>query len=221
MKKLFFIAMVLSFTLSILGKQAYGQEFVNVDNNAAIHSEYNNGFKWTYIPSDNYVVGMTIYVDKNDYGKFYQMALMVYNKTEESITFDPENITAVLTKKEKEKDLLVYSFKKFTKKMNSHNVALAIAYGFSSGVNIGSATANNPSMASALNMMNTATIMNMGRSMNLSVKANQQGYWQITTVHPDESLVGYMNIDFKRGEILVVRVPVAGEVFTFTWDLKK
>ena len=42
-----------------------------------------------------------------------------------------------------------------------------------------------------------------------------------TTIHPEESLVGYMNIKQKSGKILTINIMIEDKVYTFNWDVSE
>lgn len=48
-----------------------------------------------------------------------------------------------------------------------------------------------------------------------------QGYLKITTVHPGEGIIGYMNIKRERGQMMTVNIPVGDGVYSFEWDVTK
>lgn len=206
-------------TFVSLWSQEY--EFINIEQNPKIFSEYLNDAKWTYIPSEKYIIGMSIQKEKNTYGKFYQVYLMIYNKTDHNFTFDPEEISAVLTKGSKIKELKVYSYKKFQRKMNRQDLATSIAYGLSAGINTGVATYNNPQMYNALTYTQISNLANMESLMKINGKLLQQGYIRKTTTHPDECLLGLINVAFKKGDVLTINVSVEDQIYSFNWDLKK
>jgi len=49
----------------------------------------------------------------------------------------------------------------------------------------------------------------------------RQGYLKKTTVHPNEGIIGYMNIKRKKGKILTINIPINGYVYSFDWDVSK
>lgn len=48
-----------------------------------------------------------------------------------------------------------------------------------------------------------------------------QGYLRITTIHPNEGIIGYMNVKRKNGLLMTVNIPVGGQVYSFDWDVTK
>ena len=42
-----------------------------------------------------------------------------------------------------------------------------------------------------------------------------------TTIHPDEAVIGYMNIKRKKGNILTINIPINDFMYSFDWDVSK
>lgn len=61
----------------------------------------------------------------------------------------------------------------------------------------------------------------LGKMMENDRAVKEQGYLKMTTVHPGESIVGYMNIKRKKGCVLTVSIPVDNHVYSFDWDVRK
>ena len=55
----------------------------------------------------------------------------------------------------------------------------------------------------------------------MTKKVKEQGYLKKTTIHPGESIVGYMNIKRKKGGLLTVEIPVGKDAYLFDWDVSK
>lgn len=49
----------------------------------------------------------------------------------------------------------------------------------------------------------------------------EQGYLKKNTIHPNEGIVGYMNIKRKKGNILTINIPINGNVYSFELDVNK
>jgi hypothetical protein len=100
--------------------------------------------------------------------------------------------------------------------------------GVSAGLNAGMAgyqttytTTYNYAAASAANMAATTQMMTLSKLMADDRNTKSQGYLKITTVHPGEGIIGYMNIKRKRGLTMKVNIPVDEKVFSFDWDVMK
>ena len=48
-----------------------------------------------------------------------------------------------------------------------------------------------------------------------------QGYLKQITIHPNEGIIGYMNIKHKKGVHMTVNIPIEGQVYSFDWDVSK
>ena len=115
-------------------------------------------------------------------------------------------------------------------------------YGFSSGLSAGSAgystsystsyssngtaytTVTNHYDANAAfqaNMVSSYQLQTLGKMMDNDREIKRQGYLKKTTVHPNEGIIGYMNIKRKKGKILTINIPINGYVYSFDWDVSK
>jgi len=63
--------------------------------------------------------------------------------------------------------------------------------------------------------------MTLRNMMSDEKKTIAQGYLKTNTIHPDEGIVGYMNIKRKKGKTMTVNIPVCNDVFAFDWDVSK
>lgn len=61
---------VLVLILSCFSIIGYAQNFVISDNDSTITTEYNDGKLWAYKHMNGYIVGLTCYEAKDDYGKY-------------------------------------------------------------------------------------------------------------------------------------------------------
>ena len=82
-------------------------------------------------------------------------------------------------------------------------------------------TTYNPAIASALNMSTTTQLMSLSMLMNDEKNTKSQGYLKITTIHPNEGIIGYMNIKRKKGASMTVNIPINGQVYSFDWNVAK
>lgn len=217
------------------------QELFVAENDTTVLTEYNDGRLWAYRQIGDFVVGMTNYVEKSDYGKNYQILIFIKNLSDNSILFDPSLVTSRLTDKQgdtKEMNVYTYDMKKIK---NQQAWAMALT-GFSAGLNAGMAgyqttyvtaygaggmpytqvhSTYNYAAASAANMAATTQVMTLSKMMSDDKKTISQGYLKLTTVHPDEGILGYMNIKHRKGVCLTVNIPIEGQAFSFDWDVTK
>ncbi len=234
---------VLAIILSYLTLISYAQDFVISENDPTITTEYHDGKLWAYRYMNNCMVGLTCYEYKDDYGKYYQVQIQTNNLSSQNVTFDPDEVNALLIDKNGDSIILeVYTNEEFQKKINrTQNWAMAL-YGFSAGFNAGSAgystsysTTTSPNgyaystvtthydanAAYQANMAANAQISALGRMMADERVIKEQGYLKKTTIHPNEGIVGYMNIKRKKGDNLIVNIPLNGCVYSFEWNVNK
>lgn len=237
MKK-YLIALLLGITISV-----NAQEFIAAENDTTVMSEYNDGRLWAYRQINDFVVGMTNYEEKDDYGKYYQIAIFIKNLGDTPVTFEPKQITSVLYSRNNVTiPLNVYSYDDYMKKVKNAQALSMALLGFSAGLNAGMAgyqttytttyganhmpytqvhTTYNYAAASAANMAATTQIMTLSKLMADDRNTKSQGYLKITTIHPNEGIIGYINIKRKKGQLMTVNIPVGGQVYSFNWDVTK
>lgn len=193
-------------------------------------TEYRDGNFWAYQNKSGFIVGMTVRED----GGNYQIELFLYNDSNSKATFCPEDVTAQFGNEKSIKELQVYTYEEYHKKVKKNqNWELALS-GISAGLNAASAgwsttyvngypqNTYNYGVAAAVNSVNMMELSNMERIMQLERNAIQQGYIKKHTTHPGEGIIGYMNIKKKGKEgILTVNIPMGGNTFTFMWLIKK
>ena len=237
MKKLFIISIFFVF----VSMQA--QTFIKPESDTTVVTEYINGRLWAYRNIDNFIVGMTNYEEKDDYGKYYQIHIYINNLSKEAVTFNPKEVTSsLLTKKGDVIDLIVYSHEQFMKKVKRTQAWAMALTSFSTGLNAGMAgysttyttaygangmpytqisTHYNAAAASAANMAAQTQIATLSKMMEEDKKTKEQGYLKTNTIHPNEAIIGYMNIKRKRGTTMTINIPINGQVYSFDWDVTK
>ena len=72
-----FMKKILTFALLVLTMSVNAQDFLKAENDTTVLTEYNDGRLWAYRQIGDFVVGMTNYVDKDDYGKNYQVLIFI------------------------------------------------------------------------------------------------------------------------------------------------
>lgn len=78
--------------------------------------EYKDGEAWPYYNKNGIMIGMTNN-EIRDYGKYFQIPIIIANNSMHPIDFDPNNITAFLIdKKGNEQILKVYSAEEYMKR---------------------------------------------------------------------------------------------------------
>lgn len=237
MKKLV-LALLVAFPLL-----SSAQTFVKEENDTTAMCEYHDGQIWAYRQIGDYVVGMTNTKAKDDYGRYYQITIFIKNLGNKTILFNPAQITSsIYTKKQDTLALQVYTYDEYMKKVkNAQAWALALN-SFAVGMNAGLAgrqttystayhpngmaytqvhTTYNYAAAAAARMSATNQILTLSKMMEDDKKIISQGYLKINTLHPDEGIIGYMNIKRKKGLKMTVNIPVEDNIYSFDWDVRK
>lgn len=218
------------------------QTFIYPKNDSII-TEYNDGKLWAYQNKNNLVVGLTCFEVKDDYGKYYQLNIFIKNISASPITFYPDSVySELLTKKNDTLRLEVYTNEEYQKKIKRTQAWTMALYGFSTGLNAGTAGYStsystsyspnsyayttitqhyNANAAYQANTTSTYQILTLNQMMENDRTIREQGYLKTTTVHPDEAIIGYMNIKRKKGKILTINIPIDGYIYTFNWNINK
>lgn len=237
MKRNIFI--VIFFLLSTICK---AQTFLYPQNDSIL-TEYNDGKFWAYLNKNDYVVGLSCFEEKNDYGKYYHLDIFIKNLSETPITFQPDSVRSnLLTKKDDILELEVYTNEEYQKKIVRQQSWAMALYGFAAGINAGTAgytTANSTTYSSngytyttitnhydanaayQANVIATNQILTLGQMMDNDRAVREQGYLKTTTIYPDEAIIGYMNIKRIKGNILIVNIPIGNFIYTFKWDVNR
>ena len=234
---------IVLFLLMMLPLAVFADSFLNpIKNDTNVISEYNDGKLWVYRQIRDFVVGVANYEEKDDYGKYYQIIIFIKNLGESPITFDPDKVTSSLcTKRGDTLKLQVYTYDEYMKKVkNAQALSMAI-FGFAAGINAGMAghqtaytstygaggmpytqahTTYNYAAASAANIAATTQMMILSKLMADDRNTKSQGYLKITTIHPGEGIIGYMNIKRKRGTSMTVNISINEQAFSFDWEMK-
>lgn len=90
-------------------------------------TEYKNGEAWPYYNKNGIMIGMTNN-EVRDYGKYFQIPIVIANNSMFPIEFEPNNINAkLIDKKGNERALRVYSAEEYMKKVRrQQNWAMAL-----------------------------------------------------------------------------------------------
>lgn len=217
------------------------QEFIVAENDTTVLVEYNDGKLWAYRQVGDYIIGMTNYVCKDGYGKNYQIQIFIKNLSDTSVLFDPSLVNSKLINKYGEtEEMKVYSYEQYMKKVKNQQAWSMALTGIAAGINSGMAgyqttytttyraghipytqvhTTYNHAAASTANMVATTQMMTLSKMMSEDKNMISQGYLKLTTVHPDEAIIGYMNIKYRKGAFLRINIPIGGQIFSFDWDV--
>ena len=229
------ICVVIFLLLSTICK---AQTFIYPQNDSIL-TEYNDGKFWAYLNKNNFVVGLSCFEEKDDYGKYYHLDIFIKNLSETPIVFQPDSVHAnLLTKKDDTLKLEVYTNEEYQKKIKRSQAWAMALYGISAGINAGTAgystsystsyssngyaytTITNHYDANAAyqaNVASTNQMLTLGQMMDNDRTIREQGYLKTTTIYPDEAIIGYMNIKRKKGKILIVNIPVGDYIYNFNY----
>ena len=132
----------------------------------------------------------------------------------------------------------VYTYDAYMNKVKKSQAWAMALYGFSAGLNAGTAgyqttyttsygagtmpytqvrtTYNHAAAVAATNH-----IISLGKLMSDDCNTKSKGYLKKTTIYPNEGIVGYMNIKRKKGNAMKVWIPIEKNRFSFDWDVSK
>lgn len=159
-----------------------------LEYNSDVYTEWVDGKLWAYKSDENNTVGMTVYPEKDDYGKYYQISLFIMNTTDRPIIFDPADVSAKLALGTNIKKLEVYTNEEYQKMVTRKQRRDMILYGMAAGLSAGSAgysttyvngyayTTYNPSVASLANMTVANQLSSMEDAMEYEKRIKQIGY---------------------------------------------
>lgn len=230
--------------------------------------EYREGIAWTYYKKNGIIIGMTNNM-VSDYGKYFQIPIIIANNSIFPIDFNPDNITATLIdKKSKERTLRVYSAGDYMKKVRQkQNWAMALnglseglaaanagysssttntsyrgysssygsvsahgsgeyAHGSYSGNSsyYGNSTSRTTSYNGAAAYQAQIIASNRAAAYNNALlserAAKDEGYLKRTTIHPGETISGYINIERKKGLSMTINIDINGVIYTFPWEIE-
>ena len=129
------ICVVIFLLLSTICK---AQTFIYPQNDSIL-TEYNDGKFWAYLNKNDFVVGLSCFEEKDDYGKYYHLDIFIKNLSETPIVFQPDSVHSnLLTKKDDTLKLEVYTneeyqllnrfFDMYTKEIYDMDYAMELRY---------------------------------------------------------------------------------------------
>lgn len=224
MKRQLFTLLVLAFTIN-----AMGQRLISCDNDTTFNREYVDDEEWNILSlGGDFLIGISTTTSKDQYGKFYQLKLSISNHSGESYTFDPGEIKTYVIDDDFCDQVTIYTAQRFQKKMrnkqawakffNDMNAALAAwntEYTVQSlGNNVWVTPTTKYDAAAALQA--TADNQYMQDRMNEDRRTRDAGYLKKNTIHPNETILGYMNIKYLRGKRMNMIIPFkANSTFSY------
>lgn len=199
------------FAAVFLSVKSEAQEIIPPANDSTFVSEFRDGRPWAVIAKNGFIVGLGNKVVKDDYGKYYQLTIMIQNISGSDYTFIPDSIHSSLTNKRGEVvPLKVYSNEEFQKKIKRDQFWSSAFTGLSMGLN---------SSQSSMPMYIQLDVMD--KQMELDRKIREEGYLKKNTIHYGEGIIGFMNVKRIKGKTMQVVIPVNGIDYIFDWNVEK
>lgn len=207
MKKLVLILMVVPLLVGCNKKTVFSlfeQDRQNYDL-----TEWIDGEEWVYKDNGKFWVGVTM--NEDDYDGYYKAKIFVLNKTDKAVLFDPENVSArLLNQKIGTRGVVdalkVYTSDELQKKLKKQQNWTMALQGLATGL---SSTDELP--------QNTAANYALGKMLEDDRRLKEIGYLKKTTLYPYKSISGYMFLGKSKGKIMLIDIPVGGDVFSFKW----
>ena len=236
-------------------------------SSSEMKKEYVNGYNWLYYNANGITLGMTN-IKVKDYGKYFQIPIIITNSSLFPFDFDPKNITSILVdKKGKQVELEVLSSEEYMKKVRrgqnwamfwaglgeglaaanagystsktnttyngySNTYGNAYAYGnggYAYGNYSGNTTYHGSSTSTTTSYNGLAAyqaqviasnrMANYENSLLTERQHKDEGYLKKTTIHPGQSISGYINIKRVKGVSMNIVIDINGAKYNFLWDV--
>lgn len=119
--------LILLYLLNAYILSGMSQTLIKSENDSTFTTEFRNGEEWAIIAKDGFIVGVNNKLVKDDYGKFYKLQIIIYNKTDKSYTFEPDSINSYCTlKNESYNQMKVYTSESFQKMIKTNRRGLQL-----------------------------------------------------------------------------------------------
>lgn len=228
--------LILLYLLNAYILSGMSQTLIKSENDSTFTTEFINGEEWAIIAKDGFIVGVNNKLVKDDYGKFYKLQIIIYNKTDKSYTFEPDSINSYCTlKNESYNQMKVYTSESFQKMIKNKQAWATAFMGFANGLNAGMAanstsyvstpyggyTANtyNTGSAAIANMIATNQMIEMDKQMKNDLAIKDEGYLKKNTIHPEEGIIGYMFVKRQKGKTMDVIIPINNTSYRYRWNI--
>ncbi len=172
----------------------------------SIRTEFHDGEEWAYATKNGFSVAVTNVLVKTDYGKFYQLKMVIENLRDSDVLFIPEKISACIEKYHKQKPLEVYSSDKFERKIATSQAWESVLSGFAAGLDTRASTAQTITNSILLDskQKNDMNVLNCG-------------YMKKNTIKAHRIITGFVNMKRKDFDSLEISLPVDNTTFVFKW----
>lgn len=198
MKQLFFLLCLLCISFN-----GNAKSFIKIGKDSTVVCEYSNGNLWQFKALKDKIIGATVYEHADEGGKHYQLIVFIQNISQKSFTIFPnESISAKIVDPYKGifVDMRIFTSTEYLNKISRRANWGIIPYQISSDVN--SILLNQPER----DMANNRATINIG-------------YLKAETLHPNESIFGYMNIKREKGNIMKISINIENEPYDFFWGI--
>lgn len=237
MKRLFLIIIICCSAL--FGK---GQILIHPDSDSTFTSLFRDGVEWGFRIKNNYMVGVSAAKTTDGYSSGYTLKILIKNLTDFSYTFDPDLISAEVYNEQEKKDTVkIYTNVAYQKKIQNAETAAMIVLGLMGGLNsafAGTQTTYVPVVSNgytttqavvnynafaqqAAQQASLNNILAVSSSMEQDKKIAEQGYLKKTTIFSKEGIVGSLKTEKTKGKMLLISIPIDGEKYDFSWDIRK
>ena len=187
----------------------HAENYEIINESDVVKTEYRDGKQVTMLTKDSVTVAVTLTKAHESYGTYYQAGVMVMNGKGDTFTFAPENIIANLTdKRNASRKLGVYTSDEY---INSVRRNQEWSRFFNSVFD--SMIADNAYAAASANEI--TRIMHDGERASMA-----NGYLKKNTMRQGDVVEGFLNIQYSKGRVLMMRIPVNGQNFDFMWDVQ-
>jgi hypothetical protein len=200
---------------------------------ADMKTEYSHGTAWQYYHAN----GLIIYASNTaikDYGKYFQIPIIIVNHSFETVDVDPRSLCATITKKDgKVESMYVLPADEYMEKIEHkrkwNSISAAITgVATSLGGTSSSYTQNSDGSSSYTRTYDPqaqAAIMNQYAARDAAILNDMinadANYLKRTTLKPGERLAGYINIEKDKGTSMTVNFNIAGIIYSFPWNIAK
>lgn len=211
-------------------------------------SDYKDGDEWCFYNKNGIFVSVNNQ-QVRDYGKYYQIKVVISNNSFFPIEIDSSNITASIIDKDDElKDIKVYTVEEYMKKVRRKQNWTMALLGVSAGMNSASAgystsnsytyyngyssntgaysgfastttTTYDAAAAYQAQVLSSQQMMSCSDAMANDREVRQEGYLKRTTIYPGECISGFVNAERKKGSSLMINVNINGAIYKFPYSL--
>lgn len=213
-------------------------------------TEYKDDIPWQIYFKNGLSIALTNRT-VNDYGRWHRLDIIISNNTMQPIVFQPEkNITAQSQNAKGEtSELEVWSAERYIRKVNRTQIFAAVMMGIAEGVASagagysrsvshthysghgprghysGHATtyrrSYNAAAAYQAMIISQHRMIDFTNALSLEQEIKKFGYLKTSTIHPGESISGYVHVKRIKGETVQFALNINGAEYLFDWYFGK